>query len=87
MYRVVLIDDEPLITEGLRKIVSWEKYHCEVVGTAEDAVSGAELIRSLQPHIHHGRDQRARPGACPRQGNCHQEEQPQKRPFVNVGAL
>ncbi len=51
MYRVVLIADEPLITEGLRKIVSWEKYHCEVVGTAEDAVSGAELIRSLQPHI------------------------------------
>ena len=51
MYRVVLIDDEPQITEGLRKIVSWEKYHCEVVGTAEDAVSGAELIRSLQPHI------------------------------------
>ena len=51
MYRVVLIDDEPLITEGLRKIVSWEKYHCEVVGTAEDAVSGARLIRSLQPHI------------------------------------
>ena len=51
MYRVVLIDDEPLITEGLRKIVSWEKYHCEVVGTAEDAASGAELIRSLQPHI------------------------------------
>ena len=51
MYRVVLIDDEPLITEGLRKIVSWEKYHCEVVGTAEDAFSGAQLIRSLQPHI------------------------------------
>ena len=51
MYRVVLIDDEPLITEGLRKIVSWEKYHCEVVGTGEDAVSGAQLIRSLQPHI------------------------------------
>ena len=51
MYRVVLIDDEPLITEGLRKIVSWEKYHCEVVGMAEDAVSGADLIRSLQPHI------------------------------------
>ena len=51
MYRVVLIDDEPLITEGLRKIVSWEKYHCEVVGTAEDAASGKQLIRTLQPHI------------------------------------
>ena len=51
MFRVVLIDDEPLITEGLRKIVSWEKYHCEVVGTAEDAASGKQLIRTLQPHI------------------------------------
>ena len=51
MYRVILIDDEPLITEGLQKIVSWEEYHCEVVGIAEDAVTGADLIRTLQPHI------------------------------------
>ena len=51
MYRVLLIDDEPLIVEGLRRVVPWGDYRCEVVGTAEDAVRGAELIRSLQPHI------------------------------------
>ena len=51
MYRVVLIDDEPLIVEGLRRVVRWEDFGCEVVATAEDAVSGAEAIRQLRPNI------------------------------------
>ena len=51
MYTVVLIDDEPLIVEGLRKVVRWEDYHCSVVGTADDAESGAKLIRSVHPDI------------------------------------
>ena len=51
MYRVVLIDDERMIVEGLRKVIPWQDYGCEVVGTVEDAVSGAELIRELHPHI------------------------------------
>ena len=51
MYRVVLIDDERLIVEGLKKVVKWEDYRCEVVATASDAVSGAAAIRRFQPHI------------------------------------
>ncbi len=51
MFRVILIDDEPLIVEGLKKVVRWEEYHCTVVATAEDAEKGAELIRTLQPDI------------------------------------
>jgi YesN/AraC family two-component response regulator len=51
MYRVVLIDDEPLIVEGLRRVVRWEDFGCEVAATAEDAASGAEVIRRLRPHI------------------------------------
>ena len=51
MYRVVLIDDERLIVEGLRKVVRWKDYGCEVVATAEDAVRGAEAIRVFRPHI------------------------------------
>ncbi len=51
MYRVVLIDDEQIIVEGLRRVIPWQEYQCEVVGTAEDAVSGAELIRDVHPHI------------------------------------
>lgn len=51
MYRVVLIDDENIILEGLKTVVKWQDYGCEVVGTANDAETGAALIRSLHPHI------------------------------------
>lgn len=51
MYRVVIIDDEPIIVTGLSKIVPWEKYDCEVVGTAYDGQEGLELIRELRPDI------------------------------------
>ena len=51
MYRVLLIDDENIIVEGLRRVVKWEDYNCQVVGTAQDAASGRELIHSLKPHI------------------------------------
>ncbi len=50
-YRVVLIDDEAIIVEGLRKVVKWDDYNCEVAGTASDAVSGARLIREVKPDI------------------------------------
>ena len=49
--RVVLIDDESIIVEGLRKVVKWDKYNCEVVGTACDARSGSRLIREVRPDI------------------------------------
>ena len=51
MYRVVLIDDENIIVEGLRRVVKWSEYGCEVVGTACNAEEGAKLIRTLKPNI------------------------------------
>lgn len=51
MYRVVLIDDEKRIIEGLRKVVRWQDFGCQVVGDAGDAVSGATVIRETKPHI------------------------------------
>lgn len=51
MYKVLLIDDEDIIVEGLKKVVCWDKYHCEIAGTASDAQSGAEMIRALSPDI------------------------------------
>lgn len=51
MYRVILIDDESIIVEGLRRVVPWSDFGCEVVATAHDAAEGAELIRQHNPHI------------------------------------
>lgn len=51
MIRVVLIDDEAIILEGLKKVVDWSGFGCEVVATAQNAASGAEVIRSHRPQI------------------------------------
>ena len=51
MYRVLLIDDENIIVEGLRRVVRWADYNCQVVGTACDVEEGARMIRELRPHI------------------------------------
>lgn len=51
MYRVVLIDDEKIIVDGLTRVIKWADYNCEVVGAAYDAAGGAAFIRRLKPHI------------------------------------
>ncbi len=51
MYKVVIVDDEPVIVEGLHKIVDWQAYDCVVVGTASSGKEGLELIDRFQPDI------------------------------------
>lgn len=51
MYKVVLIDDESIIVEGLKSVIDWEKYDCEVVDTAFNAAQGTKKIRRHSPHI------------------------------------
>lgn len=51
MYKVIIIDDEDIIVEGLQKVVEWEKFDCQVVASAHDAKSGAKAIREYHPDI------------------------------------
>lgn len=51
MYKVVIIDDEPLIVEGLSRSVPWQKWDCKVVGLAYDGAEGLEVIRKEHPAI------------------------------------
>lgn len=51
MYKVVIIDDEPIIAEGLSRSISWEKWNCEVAGTALNGEEGMELINRVNPDI------------------------------------
>lgn len=51
MYKVVIIDDEPIIVKGLTRLAPWQEYGCQVVGSAGDGQEGLELIRSLRPDI------------------------------------
>ena len=51
MYRVLLVDDERMILEGLSRVVPWKDLSCEVTGTAPDGKEGLEMVRALRPHI------------------------------------
>ena len=51
MYKVLLVDDEPVIVEGLSRGITWEKWNCEVVAAANDGLEGKKLIEELRPDI------------------------------------
>ena len=44
MYKVLLVDDEYMITEGLKVLIPFEKWKMEVVATANDAETALEYI-------------------------------------------
>lgn len=47
MYKVLLVDDEPLITIGLQALLDWEDDGFEIVSRAE---SGEEALTYLKEH-------------------------------------
>lgn len=51
MYKIVIIDDEPIIVEGLARTMPWDKWECLVAGTAYDGVEGQKLIRNVKPNL------------------------------------
>ena len=42
MYKVVIVDDEPIIAEGLRRTVDWNRFGCEVTGIAYSGKEGLD---------------------------------------------
>ncbi len=51
MYKAIVVDDEEVIVNGLVKLLPWEKYHCQVVGSAENGFEAMDLMRKYQPQI------------------------------------
>lgn len=51
MYKLLLVDDERLILEGMSQVVDWEKAGVELVGTARNGIEALEKIESLRPQI------------------------------------
>ena len=50
MYKVLLVDDEPIIVEGLSRSIPWERWNCRVVATANDGTEGKNLIEKERPY-------------------------------------
>lgn len=50
-YRILIIDDEPMVLIGLKKLVPWEEINCEIVGAFKNGEEGLEAIDKLKPDI------------------------------------
>ncbi|CAI6086976.1 response regulator [Cohnella sp. JJ-181] len=49
MYRLLIVDDEPAIREGLKTLIDWRKQGFELCGEAANGRQGAEMCLALRP--------------------------------------
>ncbi|MBP5265260.1 MAG: response regulator [Lachnospiraceae bacterium] len=51
MYKVVVIDDEKLVRQGIVLEIDWKNMGCSVVGEAGSGREGLEVIRRIHPDL------------------------------------
>ncbi len=51
MYKVLLVDDEPLILAGIKFMIDWEQNGCDLVGTARNGKQALQHIEEIWPDI------------------------------------
>ncbi len=51
MYKLLIVDDEPLVQIGLRSILNYDELDIYIVGVAKDGQTAIDMILSLAPDI------------------------------------
>lgn len=51
MYKVLLVDDEKIILEGIAKLVQWEQLNMTLIGTAQNGKEAFEIIERNRPDV------------------------------------
>lgn len=51
MYKVLLIEDEDIMREGVKMSINWAKIDCRIVGEASDGEMAVSQIKTLAPDI------------------------------------
>lgn len=51
MIKVLIVDDEYIMRQGLKYMINWEQEGYEIVGEATNGNEALSLIEKLQPHI------------------------------------
>lgn len=51
MYKLLIVDDEPLVSIGLESMLPWADFGITVAGSASNGKQALEMIRSLHPDI------------------------------------
>ncbi|MDE5700393.1 MAG: response regulator [Lachnospiraceae bacterium] len=51
MLKVLLVDDEPFIVQGLSMLLDWQKEGCEIVATAQNGAEALAYLRSNEADL------------------------------------
>ncbi|BFT70674.1 response regulator [Paenibacillus sp. P36] len=51
MYKVMIVDDESVIRQGLQSFVDWKSLDCELAATASNGTEAKEYLQSIQIDI------------------------------------
>ncbi|MCM1577716.1 MAG: response regulator transcription factor [Ruminococcus sp.] len=51
MFKVLLVDDEPNVRQGIKMMIPWDEIGCEVVDEADDGDEGLNKIMTVDPDI------------------------------------
>ena len=51
MYRLIVIDDEYIVVEGIKAMIGRQKLDYEVVGWAYDGIHGLDIIGKYKPDL------------------------------------
>ena len=51
LLKLVIVDDEAILLEGLVKTYDWNGMGFEVVGSAQSGEQAIEVIRETRPHV------------------------------------
>ncbi|MDQ0059232.1 response regulator transcription factor [Paenibacillus harenae] len=51
MHKVLIVDDEPMIREGLKTIIEWDKHGFVVIGEASNGLDALDKYQALQPDL------------------------------------
>lgn len=51
VYKVIVADDEPLMLEGWKTIIDWNKFGYELCGAASDGDEALELVERIEPDL------------------------------------
>ena len=51
MYKVIVVDDEPIILSGIRHLIDWGEVNAEIAGCAANGAEAYAMIRSIHPDI------------------------------------
>ena len=51
MYKVLIVDDEPIVKIALRSIINWNDYGYSICATASDGQEALSLVTKLSPNL------------------------------------